>query len=313
MTKKITIITPCFNEEESIRECYEAVKTLFQEQLVDYEREHIICDNASSDGTVEILRQIAAGDPKIKVILNSRNFGVYPSVHNALATTSGDAVVPLFPADLQDPAETIIEFVRHWEDGNEVVFGQRKIREENLAYRSLRKIYYRVINRLASFEIPVDVGDFQLLDRKVVHALLQYNDHQPYLRGLVAECGFESVIVPYTWRKREKGKSKTNLYALVNVGLNGLVSSTRVPVRICLFAGTLVTLASVLVMAFQAVRMAVYPGTETPSDFFIIITVLSFFGGLNLFFIGLIGEYVMTVHAQVRGGPGVVENERINF
>ena len=175
MKKKITIITPCFNEEGCIEECYNKIKLLFENDLIDYDYEHIFTDNYSTDKTIEILKRIAEKDKRIKIILNSRNFGVYRSCFNAIIRSSGDAVIPMFDADLQDPPELIIEFIKHWNAGYKVVAGKRKERKENFIMRNIRKIYYRIITLMAEFYIPPDVGEYQLIDRIAVNALLKLN------------------------------------------------------------------------------------------------------------------------------------------
>ena len=191
----ISVVTPCYNEEANVAECYEAVKAVFDRQLPGYDHEHVFCDNASTDRTVEILKELAAKDRRVKIIVNSRNFGPFRSLFNGLMSTSGDAVVVFLPADLQDPPEVIVEFIRKREQGYEVVFGIRKQREEGWIMRSVRRVYYRLVSRMANIQIPVDVGEFQLVDRKVVEALRQCDDYYPYVRGMIAGCGFRSAGV----------------------------------------------------------------------------------------------------------------------
>jgi hypothetical protein len=214
--KVIGIITPCFNEEVNVAACHEAVKTLFEAKLPGYDREHIFADNASTDGTVGALREIAKSDPQVKVIVNARNYGPFRSTFNALLSASGDAVVVMLPVDLQDPPEVIEAFVRHWEEGHEVVYGIRANRKEGLTMRIFRKIYYRLVSRFANITVPPDVGEFQLIDRVVVEALRRCDDYYPYIRGLIANCGFRSTGVPYTWQERARGMSKNRLYHLID-------------------------------------------------------------------------------------------------
>lgn len=236
----ISVITPCFNEEPNIRDCHLAVRELFAERLSGYDYEHILCDNASTDGTVQILREIAGEDSRVKVILNARNFGPFRSAFNALLATSGDAVVVMLAADLQDPPEIIADFVERWRQGYEVVYGIRSNREEGYVIRTLRKIYYRLVSRFAQIEIPLDVGEFQLIDRVVVDALRKHEDYYPYIRGMIANCGFRSEGVPYVWRARRKGLSKNRLYHLIDQGLNGVISFTNIPMRLCMITGSVI-------------------------------------------------------------------------
>ena len=309
----ISVVTPCYNEEANILECYQSVKAVFDQRLPDYQYEHIFCDNASKDGTVAVLREIAAKDPRVKIIVNARNFGPFRSLFNGLLSTSGDAVVVFLPADLQDPPEVIVDFMEKRRQGYEVVFGIRKVREESLLMRTIRRIYYRTVSRLANIEIPVDVGEFQLVDRKVIDVLRQCDDYYPYIRGMIASCGFRSTGVEYTWKARKRGLSRNRFYDLIDQGLNGLVSFTNVPLRLCMFFGFSVAILSFIYALLSVVLNLVYyrklsePGIPT------LIVAVFFFSGLQLFFFGFLGEYIGAIHSQVRKRPLVVERERINF
>jgi glycosyltransferase involved in cell wall biosynthesis len=230
--KKITVVSPCYNEEENVEACHLAVRTLFEGPLAGYEREHIFADNASADRTQAILRDIAATDPCVKVVLNARNYGPFRSNFNALRYATGDAVVVFLAVDLQDPPEVIVDFVRHWEAGAEVVAGARVNRQESLLLRTCRAIFYRLVKALSEIDIPVNVGEFQLIDRKVWSAVIQHNDHYPYIRGLIASVGFNRVIIPYTWKTRKAGISKNNVLRLIDQALNGIFSFTNAPLRV---------------------------------------------------------------------------------
>ena len=311
--RRISIITPCYNEELNVEDCYLAVKQLFQQDLVDYEYEHVFCDNASTDHTVPILRKLAAQDPHVKLIVNARNFGPSCSVFNALLSTSGDAAVPLLPADLQDPPEIIAEFVRLWENGYEVVHGIRANREEGFLLRTVRKAYYRLVRRLASIDIPLDVGEFQLIDRVVVDALRRFDDYHPYLRGMIAGCGFRSAGVPFTWKARKKGVSKNRLYHLFDHGLNGVISSTNIPMRLCLLVGLALSIFSLAYSIFTMLVNLIFYRQLAPPGIPTLIVAIFFFSGVQLFFLGVLGEYISAIHFQVRKRPLVIERERVNF
>jgi glycosyltransferase involved in cell wall biosynthesis len=309
----ISVVTPCYNEENNVRECYERVRQVFASELREYEYEHVFCDNASSDRTVEILRGIAADDCNVKVILNARNYGPFRSTFNALLKTSGDAVVVMLAADLQDPPEVVPEMVRRWEQGYEVVYGIRANREEGVVMRNVRKLYYRMVNRFANIDIPNDVGEFQLVDKRIIEALRQCDDYYPYIRGMIANCGFRSTGVPYRWAARKRGLSKNRLYHLIDQGLNGIISFTNIPLRLCMFVGSAVAVVSLL-FAFVTVCVKLfYLGRLTEPGIPTLITALFFFGGVQLFFLGLIGEYISAIHFQVRKRPLVLERESINF
>jgi len=310
--KRISVISPCFNEEENIRTCHETLKAIFAIELPNYQLEHIFADNASTDRSVEILREIAVADPNVKVILNARNFGPFRSLFNALRYATGDAVVVFMPVDLQDPPELIPEMVRHWESGIEVVAGERANREETKALRICRRLFYRIVNALSDFEIPENVGEFQLIDRKVWQALISHNDQYPYIRGMIASVGFRRLILPYTWRARKRGISKNNAARLIDQALNGIFSFTDVPLRICTFLGVFVAFLAILYAVISVLVGLFVPGVA-PRGTMTIIAALFFFSGVQLLFIGIVGEYITTIHAQVRRGPVVVERERINI
>jgi glycosyltransferase involved in cell wall biosynthesis len=315
--KLVSVVTPCFNEEDNVEACAEAVRKLFASELAGYDHEHIFCDNASTDRTEEILRRMAAADPHIKLILNARNFGPFRSIFNGVLAATGDAVVLFLPADLQDPPEVIPQMVGQWEAGHQIVYGIRANREEGALMRLVRRSYYRLVKNWADVEIPVDVGEFQLVDKIVIQALHKFDDYYPYLRGMVASCGFKSVGIPYTWKARARGMSKNRLYHLIDQGMNGLVSFTNVPLRICLSAGFLLSGASVLyglgslgVMLYDFFahgQKLAQPGIQT------LIVAIFFFSGVQLFFIGILGEYIGAIHSQVRKRPLVVEKERVNL
>jgi len=311
--RTITVVTPCFNEEANVEDCHASLAAVFAKSLPGYALEHVFCDNASTDGSVEVLRGLAAADPTLKVVVNARNYGPFRSTFNGLRHATGDAVVVMFAADLQDPPEVVADFVREWEAGAEVVFGVRNQREEGLVMRGVRKAYYRMVSRFAGIDIPLDVGEFQLIDRKVLAALLEHDDYYPYIRGMIANCGFRTKGVPYVWRARKRGFSKNRLYHLVDQGLNGLISFTNLPMRIAMFAGFGIALLSFLYALFTIAANLVAHGGLTVPGIPTLIVALFFFGGVQLMFLGIIGEYVSAIHFQVRKRPLVVERELINL
>jgi polyisoprenyl-phosphate glycosyltransferase len=311
--KLISIVTPCYNEQDNVSDCYEAVRRVFEQELPEYDFEHLFCDNASKDLTPEVLRQLAAHDPRVKVIYNARNFGPFCSTFNGLLSTRGDAVVVLLAADLQDPPEVIPEFVRRWQAGYQIVYGVRKAREEGLLLRGVRMLYYRTVSKFAHIDIPPDVGEFQLVDRAIVEALRQFDDYYPYIRGMIASCGFQAVGVEYVWRARKKGFSKNRLYHLIDQGLNGLISFTRVPMRLCLLLGFALSGLSILYALFSLVVHLFLSGFTAPAGVPTLIVAVFLFSGIQLFFFGILGEYIAAIHSQVRRRPLVIERGRLNF
>ena len=310
--KTISVVSPCYNEEDNVEACYEAVKALFETELPGYTREHVFVDNASSDRTVEILRDIAGRDPAVKVVVNARNFGVFRSSFNGLRYATGDATLVMLPVDLQDPPELIPEFVNLWEQGYEVVAGARLTREEGFVLRTARMAFYKIVNSLSDFELTPGVGEFQLVDRKVLDAVLAHNDHYPYIRGILASVGFKRIIRPYTWKARKRGISKHNLPMLIDQALNAIFAFTRAPMRFCTLAGFVISILCILFSVVSVIAYLVNPDLA-PRGTTTIIVSLFFLSGIQLLFIGMLGEYITSVHNQVRGGPMVVERERINI
>jgi glycosyltransferase involved in cell wall biosynthesis len=309
----VSVVTPCFNEEEGIADCYRAVRRVFDEDLTGVDREHLFCDNASTDATLAILRCIAADDPKVRIIVNARNFGPLASNLNGVLNARGDAVLVSLPADLQDPPELIPELVARWRDGHEVVYGIRARREEGLILRTARRVYYRLVRRSASIAIPVDVGEFQLIDRKVVEALRGFDDYYPYIRGMIAACGFRSTGIRFTWRGRTKGLSKARFLGLLDFASNGLISFSKLPVRLCLATGLAITGLSLFAGAIALAFDIAADGRVSTPGVGAILFAISLFAGVQLTFAGILGEYIAAIHGQVRRRPLVIERERINF
>jgi polyisoprenyl-phosphate glycosyltransferase len=310
--KKISVVTPCYNEQDNVRECWNTVKGIFEKELPEYDFEHIICDNCSQDETVAKLREMSSEDSRLKVILNARNFGPFCNTFNGMMATTGDAIIAMLPVDMQDPPDLIPTFVKHWESGYEVVYGIRANRQESWLYRLTRHCYYRTVSRFAEFKVPNDVGEFQLIDRAVVDALKGFEDYYPYIRGMIASCGFKSIGVSYNWRVRERGFSKNRLYHLVDQGLNGMISFTKVPLRLTMLFGFIVAFCSI-VFGFISLIANLLLWDHAPPGIPTLIVALFFFSGIQLFFIGLLGEYICAIHFQVRKRPLVIERERLNF
>lgn len=310
--KKLSIITPCYNEEVNVEICALELKKVMNEKLPEYDYEHIFSDNASEDSTLEKLRVIASKDSHIKVISNSRNVGPFRNMWNAMKSATGDAVVPLLPADLQDPPSIIPEFVKKWESGYLVTYGVRTNRQESFLMRMLRGIYYRIIKRFASAVIPLNSGEFLLADKNVVDSVLSVDDQYPYIRGLIAQTGVKSSSVSYTWVKRERGKSKNNFISLIDQAINGFVSTSRTPARLALLGGFTLSILG-FIYGLLTIFLAINSEGRAPVGIPTIIIGIFLLGGIQLFFLGLIGEYVLSVHGQVRRTPPMFEIERINF
>jgi glycosyltransferase involved in cell wall biosynthesis len=308
----LTIITPCYNEEASVRECAQEVQKIMSSKLPRVKYEHIFIDNASTDGTVKELRKIATGSKTVKVIVNSRNVGPFRNMYAAMARASGKAVIPMLPADLQDPAEKIPDLYQEWVNGYLIVYVERTNRQEPLMMRALRGLYYRIVRTMSETDIPINSGEFMLIDRKISDEICKLDDHYPYIRGLVAQSTSNSTSVPYTWAVRKKGKSNSNFLALIDQAINGFISTSRAPARIALLGGFLISGLGFLAGLWSLIANLVDAPTALQGIPTLIVAFF-FFGGIQLFFLGLIGEYVLSVHSQVRRLPREFEVESINF
>lgn len=308
----ISVITPCFNEEDNVEACRAEVRQVFTERLPQYEYEHIFADNASQDGTLEKLLAMAREDTRVKVIVNARNLGPFRNAFNALKNASGDAVIVQLAADLQDPPAVIAQLAQQWQAGYKVVYGVRRHRPEPVWLRGARWLHYRLVARMADIEVPLDAGEFQLIDRSVVDMLTAVDDYYPYLRGLIARCGQRSIGVEYDWQKRRAGKSKNRLYHLIDQALNGLISMSNVPMRLSVFLGFALAASSFAYALATFILNLVFYGAAPPG-IPTLITGLFFFGGVQLFFIGVLGEYIAAIHAQVRRAPAMDVVRRVNF
>jgi glycosyltransferase involved in cell wall biosynthesis len=308
----LTIITPCYNEESSVVDCAREVQNVMSSRLPKVKYEHIFIDNASTDRTVHELRKIASVSKNIKVIVNSRNIGPFRNMYAAMAKASGRAVIPMLPADLQDPADKIPDLYQEWVNGYLVVYGERTNRQESLFMRAMRGLYYRIVRTMSETDIPLNSGEFMLIDRKISDEICKLGDHYPYIRGLVAQSTSNSTSVPYTWGVRKKGKSKSSFLALIDQAINGFVSTSRAPARITLLGGFFISGLGLLAGLWSFIASLIDAPTAL-QGIPTLIVALFFFGGIQLFFLGLIGEYVLSIHAQVRRLPREFEVESINF
>ena len=310
--KKISVITPCFNEELNIVDCANEVKRIFTTELTEYEYEHIFSDNNSIDGSAAILRELTSKDDHVKVLIGSKNVGPFRNMWNALKYATGDAVIPMVPADLQDPPSVIPSFVRAWEQGDLVVYGVRQTRQEGLVMRIFRKTYYWIIAKFASEVIPKNSGEFLLADKRVIEAILDTNDHYPYIRGLIAQTGVKNSSVNYTWVARAKGKSKNSFLQLIDQAINGFVSTSRIPARIALLLGLLISFLGIAAGLIYSVLAIFNVHPPLPGISTLLVAVFTM-GGVQLFTLGLVGEYVLSIHGQVRRKPASFYLEKINI
>ena len=310
MTTLISIVTPCYNEEGNAREMYEAIRTIFA-GLPQYRYEHIFIDNASKDSTPRILRELAAGDANVKVILNARNFGHVRSGYYALLQTSGEAVIAL-ACDFQDPPELIPEFLRRWAAGSKVVLGVKESSDESGLFYALRDRYYRTLARIADIELVRQSTGFGCFDKSVIEALRRIDDPYPYFRGLIAEIGHEPSIIPYRQPARKRGLSSQNFYTLYDLAFLGIVNHSKVPLRMATMTGFASAAISLLVALGYLIYKLLFWSQFTLGIAPILIGFF-FLTSVQLFFIGIVGEYIGSIYTHVRHHPHVFEKDRINF
>ncbi len=310
MPKKISIMIACYNEEENVKDMYLKIKEIFS-KLPQYSYEHIFIDNASTDRTVPILKELAASDPKLKIIVNTRNFGHIRSPFHGLLQTSGDAVI-LLAADFQDPPDLIPEFIRKWEEGYSVIAAVKTNSKENPLMFAVRNLYYNLVKKLADVEQTKNFFGFGMYDRKVIDELRKIEDPYPYFRGLINEMGYDKAIVEYVQPRRAKGKTKNNFYTLYDMAMLGFISYSKLPLRMASFLGFGMSLISFAIAMVYLILKLVY-WHEFQLGLAPLVIGIFFFSSIQLFFIGILGEYIGAIYTQVKKRPMVVERERINF
>jgi glycosyltransferase involved in cell wall biosynthesis len=308
--KKISIVTPCYNEEENVFKLYEAVKEVMS-SLHNYEYEHIFIDNSSVDRTEQILREIAKKDRNIKVILNSRNFGHIRSPYYGLLNAHGDAVLSIV-ADFQDPPSMITEFIRKWEQGFKIVIGVKSRSKENRLMYFIRKSYYKLVRNISEIELIDNFTGFGLYDKKIIETLREVKDPYPYFRGLICEIGFKRAIIEFTQPRRERGVTKNNFYSLYDMAMLGITSNSKVPLRLATMAGFSIGILSLIVAIIYFV-LKLLNWNQFTLGLAPLVIGLFFFSSVQLFFIGIIGEYIAVINTKVTNRPLVIERERINF
>jgi glycosyltransferase involved in cell wall biosynthesis len=309
-TKLITIVTPCYNEVLNVREVHRRVMETAT-QLPEYRFEHLFVDNASKDSTVDELRKMAAEDSSVKVIVNARNFGADRSGMNGLLQARGDAVGSL-AADLQDPPELFIEMIREWEKGFPIVAAIKNSSDESgLMYR-VRTAYYRLVARLTNVEVLEHFTGFGLYDRIVIEQIrTNFRDPYPYFRGMIAELGLPIAKVFYNQKRRERGITSNNFYSLYDLAMLGITNLSKVPLRLVIFFGFISAFLSFLAGMFYLVYKLVF-WYSFSVGLAPVVLGLFFLGSVQLIALGIIGEYIGSIHTLVLNRPLVTEKERIN-
>jgi len=310
LLRNISILTPCYNEEENVEELYNRVRAVML-KLGRYKYEHIFIDNNSRDKTVAVLKRIASRDRNVKVIVNARNFGHIRSPYHAFLQTCGDAVIGIV-ADLQDPPEMIEEMIAKWEEGYSMVLCLKSASKENPVMFWIRTQYYRLVQRLSEIQTFENFTGFGLYDRKVVEAVKSFPDAYPYFRGMIAEIGLPYCTIQFEQPRRIRGITKNNFYTLYDMAMLGITNLSKVPLRAVTFLGFACGLLSVLVaIAYLIYKLVFWQHFELGMAPLVI--GLFFLGSVQLVSMGILGEYIGAIHTQVLKRPYVVEKERVNF
>lgn len=306
----ISVVVPCYNEEGNVEALYDRLRAVFA-RIAGVRFQVVFIDNASTDRTQEMLRGLAARDTGVKVIINVRNFGSLRSPLHAFFESPGAALICM-ACDLQDPPELIEEFVRLWRTGLKVVIGVKpKSRESHLMFWA-RRTYYRLLNQISDTPLIENFTGFGLYDREVIETLRGIPDRRPYFRGLIADLGYTRAEVPFVQPRRERGVTKNNFYALYDLAMMGLTSHSRVPLRLATMAGFLLGSLSLLVAVMYLIAKLVFWNSFALGQAPVLIGVF-FFGSVQMFFVGILGEYIGAIHAQIHPRPWVIERERLNF
>jgi len=309
--KKISILIPCYNEVENVVPMSDAVAAIMAKELSEYDYELVFIDNYSKDGTRDRLRDICRLNPNVKAILNTKNFGQFNSPYYGLCQTSGDCSISM-SADFQDPVEMIPQFVREWEKGYRIVCGIKATSKENKLVRAFRNLYYKMIKKFSDVEQIEHFTGFGLYDKSFINTLKDLNDPTPFLRGIVAELGPERKEIPYEQQKRRAGKTHNNLYTLYDAAMLSFTSYTKIGLRFALIGGFILGALSIIAAIAYLILKLVLWDTFTAGSTPILLAVLVL-GSVQLFFIGLVGEYIMSMNLRIMHRPLVIEEERINF
>ena len=309
--KKISVLIPCYNEEENVVPISEAVIKTLQKDLPEYDYELVFIDNDSQDHTRSLIRQLCDENPKIKAIFNARNFGQFNSPYYGMLQNMGDCVIEMV-ADFQDPVELIPQYVHEWEKGYKIVIGIKTSSKENRLMYWLRGCYYKMMKKLSDVEQIEQFTGSGLYDRDFIEVLRNLDDPTPFLRGIVAELGFKIKQIPYEQPKRRAGETKNHFYQLYDAAMLSITSYTKAGLRLATIFGSICSLISMVVAVVYLVMKLMY-WDRFPAGMAPVLIGMCFLGSVQIFFIGLMGEYILSINARVMKRPLVIEEERLNF
>lgn len=309
--KKVSILIPCYNEEDNVIPMSEAIVNLFTTQLTQYDYELVFIDNDSKDTTRPKLRKICEKNPHIKAIFNAKNFGQFNSPYYGILQTTGDCTISMV-CDFQDPIELIPRYLEEWEKGYKIVIGIKTSSKENKLVYGLRTLYYKIIKKFSDVEQIEHFTGSGLYDKEFVQVLRDLKDPTPFLRGIVAELGYKRKEIPYEQPKRRAGKTHNNFFTLYDAAMLSITSYTKVGLRACTFLGMICgTISALIGLIYLILKLLFW--NRFAAGMAPIIIGMFFLGSLQLFFIGFIGEYISSINRRVMNRPLVVEEERINF
>lgn len=309
--KKISILIPCYNEEENVVPMSEAIVDLFANELTQYDYELLFIDNDSKDNTRPLLREICAKNQRIKAIFNAKNFGQFNSPYYGMLQTTGDCTIGMV-CDFQDPIELIPQYIREWENGYKIVIGIKKTSKENPIMYKLRSIYYKVIKKFSNVEQIEHFTGSGLYDKEFVDVLRNLKDPTPFLRGIVAELGYRRKEIPYEQPQRRAGKTHNNFYTLYDAAMLSFTSYTKIGLRLATFMGVGIGIVSAVMGLAYLILKLIYWDRFAAGMAPMLIGIF-FLGSIQLFFLGFLGEYVLSMNQRIMNRPLVIEEERLNF
>ena len=309
--KKVSILIPCYNEEDNVVPMSQAIVNLFTNELPQYDYELLFIDNDSSDSTRPLLRQICADNPKIKAIFNAKNFGQFNSPYYGILQTTGDCTLSMV-CDFQDPIELIPRYLEEWENGYKIVIGIKSSSKENPIMYHLRSFYYRIIKKFSDTEQIEHFTGSGLYDKEFVQVLRELKDPTPFLRGIVAELGYKRKEIEYEQPQRRAGKTHNNFMSLYDAAMLSFTSYTKIGLRLATFLGVGCGIISFIIGIFYLIAKLVWWNNFSAGIAPITIGMF-FLGSVQLFFLGFLGEYIMSINQRIMNRPLVVEEERINF
>ena len=306
---KISVCTPTYNEKENILKLYTEIKKIFEDNNLEYE--HVVIDNNSDDGTIEILKDICKKDKNFKVIINQKNYGHIRSPFYGLLQTSGDATI-LMSSDFQDPVELIPKYIDKWKSGNKIVLGKKASSDETKIFFSLRNLYYKFLNLLSEDDLTLNTTGSGIFDKEVIEELKKIKDPYPYFRGLITELGYKISFINFNQPKRMAGQTKNNIFTLYDIAMLGLVKHSRKPLRFMVlvgfFSSFICFLTGLIYLFYKIIFWNSFSVGVAP-----IVIGLFLIASIQITLLGLVGEYIGVILLNQKKTPLVVEKERINF